>query len=92
MSALTLQPGFYFVIYDDEDVSAEVFFKEYSVPWYDLMLGLHDDIVSLRAGYPIMYNEISIVKDIYWLAMENDALVYDKDNEWLISAVVMLIE
>ena len=45
------------------------------------MHGLHDDITPLRAGYSIMYNEISIIKDIYWMALENDALAYDKDNE-----------
>ena len=39
------------------------------------MLGLQDDIIPLRIGYPIMYDEISIVKDIYSLALDNEALV-----------------
>ena len=56
------------------------------------MHGLHDDIVPLHVGYPIVHNEIGIVKDIYGLAYENDAFSYDSDNEWLTIAVVMLIE
>ena len=86
------QTWIFIVIYNNDDISAKKFFKEHTEPWFDLMHGLHNNIVPLCTGYPIMYNEISIVKDIYWLAMENDALVYDKDNEWLTSAVVMLIE
>ena len=89
---MSVQRGFYIVIYDDDNVSAEIFFKEHTEPWYDLIHGLHNDIIPLRIGYHIMYNEISIVKDIYLLALENYALVYDKDNKWLTYAIVLLIE